>query len=299
MADITVPTKGLLPLSHDRSKDKVQVRKFGGVSTSDFPLSLGRLRMPVDDQQDTEFCTCFQTSKARAYATGIDMSAEWQVAKAGEFTGRPIVDGTDPMSAMDAQELNGSLPKSFAPFTLEDKGADFISDWTNWPRNLDSLAQTYRAKTPYSVGHGTGDVFDNIRGALLNAFQAGETEPVLAFGNWYMQWNIAANNPILRGKMPTPVAARVSLHAYLFIDWITDPDGTPFLVGHLSQGKGYGDNGFLLFSREAVNAAYANMLTDGIGLYIWRKDGANPFGALLAYLANRLKEIVRQLALQK
>lgn len=250
--------------------------------------------MSVDDQQGTEFCTAYQVSKARAYSTGIDMSPEFQVAVESEYAGNPIVDGTYPHIAMNAARVNGSLPKQFSPFTLTKNGADFIADWQNWPSNLFPIARPYAPRSPYAVGYGDGDVFDNIRAALFNAFQAGENDPVLAYGNWYKEWNTAANNPTLRGKMPVPESAAVSLHAYLFIDWIFDEQGVPWLVGHLSQGTEFGDKGFLLYDRATVNKAFANPIHDGVGLYIWRKNAPANWIDILNDFVIRLAQIASQ-----
>ena len=297
----TVPIHGLAPVdSFKRRRDKIHVHKFGGDQSTALPLTLSRSWLPREDQKDTEFCTAYQTSKARAYATGIDMLPEFQVAVEGEYAGNPILDGTDPHTAMNAARLNGSLPKQFAPagFTLTEKGADFISDWMNWPKNVFPIAQPYAPHSPYGVGYGTGDVFDNIRGALYSAFQAGENEPVMADGNWYMEWNMAANDPSKKGRLPVPTQSRISLHAYLFIDWITDPDGTPWLVGHLSQGElNFGDQGMLYFNRETVNKAFGSLAQqqiDGTGLYIWRKNAPINWGDIRSDLLARLRAIAAQ-----
>lgn len=228
------------------------------------------------------------------------MLPEFQVAAEGEYAGTAILDGTDPHTAMNAARVNGSLPKQFAPagMTLIEKGADFIADWTNWPHTVFGIAQPYAPHSPYAVGHGTGDPFDNIRGALQSAYQAGENEPILADGNWYAEWNVAANNTALKGRMPVPTHAPISLHAYLFIDWITDPDGTPWLVAHLSQGEAaFGDRGMLYFNRETVNKAFgslAQQAIDGTGLYIWRKNAPVNWGDIITDFINRLRQITAQ-----
>lgn len=293
---ITVPEKGVLPISHNRSKDKVQVKKFGGVSVSDMPLTLGRARMSVENQKDTEFCTAYQVSKARAYSVGIDMSPEFQVALEGEYVGSAITDGTYPHIAMNAARVNGALPKQFSIFSLEKNGPDFIADWMNWPSSLFGIARPYAPHSPYAVGHGTGDMFDNIRGALFNAFQAGETEPVLAYGNWYREWNAAANNSLLAGYMPVPSSAAISLHAYLFVDWITDPSGNIWLVAHLSQGEEFGDKGFLYFDRATINKAFAHLIQDGVGLYIWRKNSPVNWSDIIGDFISEIAALITKTA---
>lgn len=289
-------THGVKRISHDRSKDWSYRARFGVIAPEKLPDTLGRVMMPVDDQGMTSFCTAFATSKAIAYHYGIDMSPEWQTAKIGEFnTDGPIFNGADPLQAMYAAVLNGALPKILTDVSLNTKSAQFVADWRNWPANLDEEARKYAPGGFYAVADDPKyDVFDDIRSALYKAWTAGDQFPVMAFGTWYQMWSDAGN----RGEalMPVPTQAPIALHAYLFVDWITQ-GGVPYLVGHLSSGPSFGDKGFLLFSREDINNAFAHMDIDGTGLYMFRMDGRyDSLAAIARMFIYRLQKWIKILS---
>lgn len=263
---------GVLPISHDRSKDWSHQSRFGSANPATLPATLGIHRMLVEDQDEpviTQFCTAYGTSKAGGYHFGIDMSPEWQVGKIGEYNSVPIMNGTDPKTAMEAAVLNGFLPKSKALYTLKNKGAAFIADWRNWSDMLDPLARGYAPTGYYAVSDEATDIFDDIRGALYKAKQANDWWPVMAFGKWFFSWNHQANTS---GATITQNDGAYSMHNYVFIDWIT-LQNVPYLVAHLSEGEDWGDRGFCYFSRAAVNDAWKDMYSVGAGLYIFRSTG--------------------------
>lgn len=271
------PNSGLNKINHDRSKDWSHKKNFGSTNTANLPSTLGRIRMAIEDQDfpvPTDFCTGYSKSKALAYMRGIEMSPEWQVAIEGKYLGEPILDGADPKSAMDAAVLNGALPKQFAHLSLEKDGAIKISDWRNWGNELAPIALPQAPSGWYAVADDDGDTFDDIRIALYKAWTAEDRAPVMADGEWFREWNDAANNPHAGGYMPAPITDPIALHDYLFIDWITI-QGTPYLVAHLSQGTDFGDKGFLYFDRPTINMIWSQqrMLKNGTGLYIFRSKG--------------------------
>lgn len=272
MAKDVALQSGVLPITHDRSRDWSHKTRFGSVSPVKLPDTLGIHRMLVEDQDEpviTQFCTGYGTSKAAGYHYGIDMSPEWQVGKIGEYNSVPIMNGTDPKTAMEAAVLNGFLPKSKALYTLMNKGPEFIADWRNWNASLDPLARGFSPTGYYAVSDEPTDIFDDVRSALYKAKQANDWWPVMAFGKWYSDWNRQANQG---SYVISENAGTYSLHNYIFIDWIT-VQNMPYLVAHLSEGTDWGDRGFCYFSRESVNAAWKDMYNTGTGLYIFRSTG--------------------------
>lgn len=295
---MAIPQNGLQPISHDRSRDWKHKRRFkqllfGATSPSSLPLTLGRVRLPVEDQNITSLCTEFGTSKANGYRNDVDMSPDYQGALESEYAGAPILSGTDPKTAMNTAVLFGSLPKPLAPFTLAQDGEIKTTDWRQWPPALAAKATPYAPAGWFDVSDDAEDIFDSIRVALYDA--RGDSGVVMAFGNWYQEWSIAGNQKT--ANMPVPINPPVALHNYLFIDWMTAQDGTVSLVAQLSSGTEFGADGFLYFSREAINKAFANMINDGTGLYMFRSTGSR-FASLVSIgyaLLGRLQGLVAQL----
>jgi hypothetical protein len=265
---------GLRPIQHDRSKDWSHKKRFGAGVSLMLPKTLGRLKLPVDNQRYTNFCTGYAKSKAISYITGIDCSPEWQAAKEGEYVGQPIVDGTDPKTAMQTAVLNGALPKQFATLSLEKDGEQKVGDWRNWDSTLDTLALPQAPKGWYAVADDpASDIFDDIRIALYKAYQDNKA-PVMASGEWFQDWSNAGNNG--QALMPIPVTARSAYHDYLFVDFDTI-DGKEVLIAHLSSGPEFGINGFLYFDRITINTIWdrTRQIRQGTGLYVFRSTGSN------------------------
>lgn len=249
------------------------------------------------DQYESEFCTAYGEATDQGYRYGVDMSGEAQTAIESKYLGVPITQGADPIPSMQATLLDGSVPSINSPFSLKDKGNDFIADWSNWPILILSIGKNYLGGVPYEVD-GPYDVFDNIRQALYQSWISGLKSCVKAFGFWYKSWNEQALNPINKGRVSLPQnESYVSRHRYNFIDWIPDGKGDFLLVAALTQGKEFGDNGVLYFDRETVNTEFANMLESGNGLYITRSrsySGAGLrawFNAILQFLISRLNKL--------
>jgi hypothetical protein len=292
------PQSGLSRITHDRSKDWKHSHRFGAVLPSKLPTTLGRMLLSVDDQdypEPTSFCTGYGTSKAGSYMYGQDFSPEWQVAQIGEFAGDPILNGADPLTALYAGMLSGFCNRRFAPLSLAKDGAQKVANWNNWPSNLPSISHQYAPDGFYVVDQPMGmDVFDSTRSALYQAKE--DNSVVIAFSNWYQQWNQEAQQN--DGHVTKPLAPAMSLHCYLFVDWVTALDGSARLVAHLSEGTDYGDKGFLYFDRDAVNTAFAHMIPDGTGLYLWRKKGRGGklyfLLAILNIFAMRIQRLVNK-----
>lgn len=242
-----------------------------GSAVPSFPESLDRPKRTPLDQEDTDFCTAYGEATSNGYEQEKDFSGEWQTQAEGKYLGSPITDGADPYPSMQAVSVYGSLPAGLSPFSLAGKGATFIANWINWPVSLEGTAEGYRTKLiPYYVD-GSNDTFDNIRNALYQAYLSNEKGVVKTFGFWFAGFNVAANDPSKHGIMPCPAVNEqpVSRHRWTFVDWKTI-QGTPYLVGALTQGEGFGDGGICYFDRLTVNQIFANSSSDGLGLYINR-----------------------------
>jgi hypothetical protein len=275
---------------------KSHEKHFGATILTGLPeMGLNRSRQEPIDQQDTEFCTAFGEAVSQGYEQGVPMSGEWQTAKESEFVGYPILAGADPVPSMMATSINGSLPRAFAPYSLQGRTPEYIANWQNWSVALDKLARDYMPGVPFYVD-GPYDVFDNVRNALWKSYKANEKGVVKAFGFWYDSWNKQAMTPAAKGVVELPTDEPISRHRYNFIDWTTS-NGKLYLVAALTQGTTYGDKGFLYMDRGTVNKVFANSVMNGLGLYINRSKVSNStqfaqwLRAIGYYLLARVKSL--------
>lgn len=287
---------GFKPIDADARKSiPSHHEKFGSIHPTGLPVEgLKRIRMAVTDQGVTDFCTAFGEAVDQGYQYGIAMSPEGQTALESEYIGAPIIDGADPIPSMEATSLDGSIPEVSSPFSLSTKTPDFIADWTNWPVSILSIGKGFLGGVPYEID-GPYDIFDNVRQALNQSWESGEKSCAKAFGFWYESWNNQAMDTIQKGRVQCPVNEQpISNHRYNFIDWI--PSGNDFLlVAALTQGKEYGDSGFLYFDRVTVNTVFANAARDGLGLFIARPRTGMSFLNWLQQILNFLSERVNSL----
>lgn len=294
-----VPKGGVKRLKYD--KRDYDFKKTFGVTKSTLellPETLNRVPLSIKDQQFTNFCTGYGVSAASEYQEGIELSPEYQTAKIGQIYGQPILNGAEPRSALKSAVTYGSLPQSLSPYRLNQDGQEKVANWDAWPEALDQLAAKHKKKRYYRVTYGYPDdldVFDSIKIGLWFAKESKGV--VVAFGNWYEEWNHAQP----KGIVSVPQTQSYSRHCYLFIDW-KQIDGKEYLVAQLSSGTLFGDRGLLYFSREAVNEAYRNPIINGLGLYILVDEVENTivpvgtsFGSTIINLVGRLYDFFKGL----
>lgn len=284
-------TSGGKPLTHNTRKDFPHMAYFGAPQLSQLPATLGREVFNLIDQEATSFCTACNTSTARAYAKKIPMSFEFQAAKIGQHSGEQILNGADPKKALETGVLFGSLPQDKAPLNLANTGQD-VADWTKWDIPLDLIADQNEASSYFRVDTGSFDAFDNIRSALWtdkqNRIARGNTGDgvVMAFSQWFAEWTGSVHNPdgtftltpvpyIVTWVPPIPFQGIIQSvfnffrsifpslfggemwHAWTIIDWKV-VDGVTYLVSQNSYGEEYGNKGTQLFTREVINATFAD-----------------------------------------
>lgn len=271
---MSVPPQGLEPISHNRRKDWKHKNRasrllFGTTNPKSLPLTLGRIPLPVEDQNITSLCTEMGSSKAGGYLWGVDMSPDFQGAAESRYAGAAILNGTDPKTTMNTAVLTGFLPKPLAPYTLAQDGEIVTTDWTKYSPALWMVAAKYAISAWLDISEDATDIFDSIRIALYDSQAEGAV--VQVFGNWYQEWSDAGN--ARKSDMPMPMRPPIALHDYIFIDFV-EYDGVQKVKAQLSSGTDFGENGFLYFERDVINFAFKNMVEDGTGLYIYRKSDA-------------------------
>lgn len=285
-----VPVSNLKPLKKRKLGTSSLHKHFGSIALPKLPETLGRERFPLPDQFGSEFCTAFGESVSSMFKYMRAFSAEWQTAMEGRYYGSPITNGADAAGSMDAAILNGSAPREDVSIVYIGLNDTQVADWNNYP-NLQQKAAIFPPGIPYKVD-GPYDVFDNIRSAL---YTSPDCSVVKVFGNWYESFNVAAANTVLKGHMPVPTDAPVSLHRYNFVDWVTEGSQI-FLVAALTQGAEFGDGGYLYMNRDCVNFLFENMAEQGLGLYISRPASFN-WPTTIAYFRIILTQLINRAAI--
>lgn len=272
---MNVPIKSGLKLKA-RDKRNFSLKKnlptFGALGDDILALgdTLGRTLLPVLDQGVTQMCTAFASAVAIAYRDNVMKSPDYQYAKECETLGRFTPDGIDTNSTMKAGLIYGALDIDKVPPTIIPNNVTFNGNWNNWPSYLDTDAGKNRQESFFEVD-GHYDVFDNIRVALHAGLK--DNSVVQCFGDWYWEWQNVPN-----GIVPYPIKYS-GAHAYLIVDYKTI-DSVPYLIGHLSQGQNFGDNGYVYFCREVINRAFKNVFKDGTALMMYRKPNPNSIPSL-------------------
>jgi len=198
---MNTPTKRFfLPHKKDPRQWKHQ-RAFGAIHPTILPETLHRYPQAVFNQGSTGFCTAYAAAGAMTFKLKFPVSPEYQTAKEGEILGKPILQGTNMDTPCKVIHTYGCVAKSSVKLLLAKDGAIKVSDWKNYPKRLDEEAKTYKQWGYYDAHTGKYDAFDNIRGAIYNAKQAGDDIGVMMGTPWYDEFNVAAMNNSI---MPMP-----------------------------------------------------------------------------------------------
>jgi hypothetical protein len=293
------PHDGCKPITHDVSQDwshyqwhgkwRLKNRLFGS------PLTFPDFRIPIaaiNDQKYSDFCAAETVSEAIGNKVGIAMSPEYQTALIGYLTGAPIFNGADPKIALKSGTV-GCLPKDKSPYTFEHDGFQKPAYFENYDPSLATEAAKYKRVGYYNVlfgGPDDADAYDMTRMAANDARLDAEADneippPIMGFGFWYQEFNVAALNPACKGIMPMP-GQPISRHAYLAVNGLETIGGEQKIVAQLSQGPNFGDEGVLYFGRAQWNAIWADPINNQIGMYIYRSKIPPLWNMVLAFINN-------------
>ena len=265
-----LPSK-LLPRTH---------QVFGTPSPLNLPPSydVGDVIGPVD-QGATRFCAEYTTRELCADIDKLPYDVNWNVAVTGKLAGAPIVNGTDPQTAMEAMVIFGLLHPEQCPqgYTWQEKGPDFISEWRNWPNDCFLKAAEHERKGfDLHLIDGPYDPFDDIRAQMyLHKRSAGMAT----------QWYTHFNNPDSDGCIPTPdVLGGYSWHMYTAKGWDI-VQGVPRLKVKPYEGAGYGKGGYSYFTREQVNFLAQNPMAH----FLMFADSANKQTFINAFIERLIR----------
>lgn len=287
--------KGLKPYYAKSKKDYAFHATFGAAQLSDIPneFFIGN-GLNTDDQGATPFCTAYTMAELCANIEGIEFSEDYQYAKTLELASLPATQqGVDMKMAAEVPVTIGVLPKNLAPLNWRKDGQNAVADYRNWPQSLEDIAAKYKEGAYYFLD-GPYDTFDNIRSMLWvnRSILAARGGTAVGLGTpWYYEYQNAGKDGVL------PAGVNIcSWHATAFL-------GTKFINGEIMlacdphEGKGFGDNGIVYFSRAEINRIFATPGTVGL---IFSKKVTDPQKiqlSLLEQILGNLLELAHKLGL--
>lgn len=262
---------------------------FGGIEIPDFNLDSGLNGMPDQEKDNAPYeCTGYTAADILTDIFRTPFSPDFSYAAARYIAGDGPegTQGTSFHAAGQSMVAVGGLNKNVAPINASQQGEKYISDWNNWNPSQ-RFALSYIQNGLRNV-LGLGDAFDSIRSA---AFQGGIG---ISIGSpWFPEWTNNINGGIV--QVPNLTGSYSTWHNYAVKGQKTI-NGVPYLIVKSWQGTRVGDNGWLYFSRETINAALS---VPGSGALTIDKSAVRwisllgiltqRFPALLSYLPALLK----------
>lgn len=229
---------GLLPLTHDRTKDFTVGALFDLPKIEDLPADFTLGAPKIRDQGQTDLCSAYASTTVSTYQEGVELSPLYQFAKTKQVMGGdPSAWGADLKSACKSLVEYGSVEQSYMDMQ-QDMGWD-LRDGTKWPKQFDEKAKAHK-KQAYLAVKGPYDSFDDIRATIYRFRSEGRAILIgVEFG-----WSLTD------ARMEHPQEGYG--HAMAVYGWRTF-NGVPYLMVANSYGMGAGENGTHYFSREVIN----------------------------------------------
>lgn len=264
--------RGLKPRTPD-PRDFSHSRVFGIAPLSDLPNEY-IVGEPLEfKNQDinyySDFCASYAAAAVSEDQDGVLEVPEWTFAKAKQL----IALSLGP-NATEAQKLEviqsfglqlrdvcsagvkyGFLERAHDPHacnTMQRPDRNFLSDWRNWPAELDMLGYEHAKNSFFSVD-GPYDTFDNIRMALWQ--NRAESRSVITGAIWRPSWTRALGGTIYKDVYdPNEQGGG---HAFKIIGYVETDVGL-CLKAQMSDGNDFGEKGYCYFDRYVVNREFPN-----------------------------------------
>lgn len=200
----------------------------------------------VKSQGNSDFCTAFSLCTISEIQEGVELSPEWSFAMTKDIEGDHTTYGADLRTACKSHVQYGALEAKDSPYSLYNKGEDFLRNPEVWHTDLLKKAAKHKKKTYFKIT-GPHDAFDNIRASV---FARKDGVAIGVMWGW----------PNKQMYIDEP-AEQGGGHALPVIGW----DGE-YLVCQNSYGEDAGKHGFVYLHRRVINANVdrygAFMLTD-------------------------------------
>lgn len=230
---------GLRPLVED-SRD-LKVGAFLDLpKLKDIPDKLILGEPSVVNQYDTDFCGAAATSALSELHEGIPLSFEWLFAVAKMIEGDKDSWGLDLRTACKAAVKYGSIKRTEAPYSLDDKPDSFLRDINNWDKDLFLAALEHRKKT-YVRLSSSYSPFDTIRAFMYYYHLRGEKNGALIG----LEWNYPLRELYIE---PSDAGGSGFGHAVAAIGFEGD-----YLYIQNSAGKEAGDKGHHWVHKDIIN----------------------------------------------
>lgn len=241
----TLKQYGLVPKALPKGHPTTH-QVFGSIAPADLPptLVLPDLVGPTD-QGSSSFCYAYAVRQLASDQDGVVYDENFTISRVSEIAGEVLTEGASALDAMHSAVEFGLLKLADAPpgMIWEEKGAEFISDWKNWPMPLNELAAPAEKPSVLSVD-GPYDDFDNIRSAMMKH----KRHVALA-----TQWFFEFNNPGSDGSIAYPDTTQpFSWHMYeaMHYDVI---NGVEKICIKPHEGAAYGQGGYAWLDRPTIN----------------------------------------------
>lgn len=250
--------------------------RFGSIASDtipDFNVDTGLNGMPdqIVDGAPTE-CTGYTVADILTDVTKTVEDPDFSYAAALYLEG--ISSGTagaDFHLALQGAVAVGVLPSVLKTFSAKNVGELYASAWTNYPDVQKKAALQYVQNGTYNV-LGNGDAFSSI----LSALYTGKIG--ISVGTpWFFDWE----ENIQGGIVQTPNPENFQNWHNWAIKGKKTINGIPYLMGKSWQGTRVGDNGWLYYSREAINTALAVQGSGAITIATTGSRWASLVGILL------------------
>lgn len=228
------------------------IRDFGFAAVHPLPklseipdsFIVGKTFVDVD-QGESDLCTGFSVAAANGDQEDVQFAPEYQFAMTKMLEGDFKSWGADIRVACSSAVKFGSLPKRVAPWSLAEKGRDFVANWENWPDELRKIAYNY-AKGSYLTVTGPYDLFDNMR-ATMWANRV-ERRSIVTGLLWRYSWTYSPGGIIpASGYEETGVPHAFRIAGFQKINDVI------YAVAPLTNGRTIGDSGVFYIPREVIN----------------------------------------------
>lgn len=224
----------------------------------------------------------------------VDVSADWLYMRTLQLMGvGPTTAGSDPHRGMQAVVAFGAPPISETPLSALTNGDLFCANPRNWPNFVQTDAAPYRFN---GVGSalGNGDPFTSIITAVKTCGYG-----VSVATKWFPELEKPDAKGIVQlpqipwGIMPTAYYPSLGGHNYV-VKGLKTIGGVPYAMVKSHQGRGFGDNGWLYFSRETLNYVLTNSLPYGGGAMTLLRD-SNRLVSLINIITEDFPQALPQL----
>lgn len=272
---------GLRKLPRD-TLDFSHSKVFGAIALEEVPDNFEVAELLGIKNQDikvpTDLCAAAAACAVSEDQEGISLSMEYFFGKIKEAEGRWNTWGADLRTTCKVACKVGFLEEKESPFTLEEKGRDFVANWSNWHLEYDLRAKKHRKQSFFKVD-GQNQPFDSIRSIMWQ--NRAEKRSVLTGVMWCPEWTNTPDGIIK--EQGTPMFG----HA-LKIFGSKKINGELYLMAQLSNGTGIGDNGIFYFSRKVINECFK------YGAYTFRDMPAKEAKKKSWTYAQRLRYLLRK-----